>query len=1307
MKLPTTYQGADDPFERDRTLWLRSLPAGARVTKATVTLEPKGGPSFQETFVLDKTIEPEPGELPGDKWGVTVTPPGPFVEIDFHARRTLAAVRGTNVTGANLQVDLGGVYAEINKRGAVKAPDSDPFELPADGKLPGLTVSKFKLSREAGTLDVTRVTIRSTPANVSVRLGEMPPFWTHLGDMVTAATSPDFADVLNAFLAEASAEDGFYAIPFVVHSDSIARLDVTLITDYVIEQPVLPSYLPEVTLPYGYSSLPGVEEDLLTVKLPRGATVAGTGGGVQGAFDATRVVCGEIGESGATARVTVSPGRTLAQPIRLADETPASGVDLPLGNTQPGLAGLHLALQADADGKPSGEVLTSAEVTVEKPVPGGSAWGSAALPAEFRFLPGRRYWLVLQSVSGEAFWDVGPCDPAATPLQASTDGGLSWRTATTDAGERPLAALYRLRHAPERFSVPMQLQVGKGPDAVRVRFDRLAPLGRVEFDLDFAAELGEYLASPAAASPCGMGEFLTNGSFDQPPHDDATRRLFGFDAGSSRWCICTVDLSRGIDLSVERFLTLSVDETTQVRVDCAGADPVHTTPGEIVDAINRAMGPNVASIGCSAECPPDLDRLEICSTMDEDGVDLHPWRQVTVPHGWQCPPEAGGQIWRVKMPTVSYPALSTGREALWFKRVAAALEATREVLPPERIVAALEAAGDEPAMLTQRVPVAGGCNYILRFLFRTKRCIDLGRRQAGTGPNPMTEQGVVFMVADRDGGLEANTRTEDLGRGIQGLNCGFSLEITLSRPSPFVELTLSTGSEEVTIYAFENGKEIGRTKISGDSQMPQTLRLIGARITRVGVVAGDPEYTTLLHKVCLEDGFLAGIFPLLSDPKLQMPSWKIHWLDAEGQLIHSEDAELDSRDRFSPDPDGMLQYEARLVAPSGAAQAEIRFVQPPPGVLFLDDVSLTPTFETLQDSRFQQWEFESGEFSPVVWTHLGGWIDPQFNETGQVIGARLQGGGPEDAVLAQTVEVVAGERYELRVQAQPVGALADDPETLPDQQRARLELHWLNDGDEIGAPVILPLDGRDFPTRAWAGIAPDRATQAEIRLIHPQGEGELLVESVSLSQVDLVSIPLTFLAEAPGELAVSDLRVAYEPPGPTPEMPPPRPAAQGAPQRQVTAAAPQPPTVRRMVEPAAPRPRSPLADRPIGIIAGVGDRFSDVLSRRSPPVTTVAELAALDPEAEVEGISRERRLELKTKAEMITVITVEAAPFTTLADEPLETLLALPPADLARRAGQPAARAEQLQRDLRALRLLLKKDAFRSLSLSDLTPGRG
>ena len=613
MKLYEKYQGADDPFEGDSTLWLRSLPAGARVIKAVVKLKPvalPGGTLFEETI----TFTDGQGGLGAIK--IPGTSVSNFVEVDFHARRTLAAVEGTEIVvvpgtttlGAGLQVDMGGAYVGIANDGTFMAPDKIPWTVDlSSGRalLPGLMVNKFRLDEpeSSTTLDVTKVIIRSVPTNVSVHLDQMPPFWTHLGELAISQTSPDFSAVMNAYLAEATVEKGFYVIPFVVHSDTIARLNVELMIDYVIQQPILPSYLPEVTLPYGYSSLPGVEEELLTVKLPRGATITDTHGAVLGTLDATRVVFGEIGETGATSIVTISAERSLAQPIKLEKETPVNGIDLPLANTKPGLAGLHLSLQVDNDGKPSGEELTTAGVSVKKPVPGGSAWGSAALPTEFRFLPGVRYWLVLQSIQGEAHWEVKTLkqdEPTASALQDSNDGGFSWRTAATHQGEKPLAAIFRLRNSPDQFKIPLQLQIGKEPDAKRVFFDRFAPLGRVEFDLDFGAELGEYLASPAVASPCGRGELLTNGIFDLPPHDDATRRLFGFDTGlveaTSGQASLTgrVNLDRGIDLSVQRFILLSIDNGDPIRIDCAGIIPARTLPDEVVDAINGAVGNNVA-----------------------------------------------------------------------------------------------------------------------------------------------------------------------------------------------------------------------------------------------------------------------------------------------------------------------------------------------------------------------------------------------------------------------------------------------------------------------------------------------------------------------------------------------------------------------------------------------------------------------------------------------------------------------------------------------------------------------------------------
>src|SRR5215213_5468788 len=162
MKLSDHYQGDNDPFEGDRMLYLRSLPAGARVAKAAIRLTPKKGPTtgavlFQEVFTFNTTVGP--GELPADSWGVTKSPPGTSIEVDFHARRTLAAVAGSG-GATTLQVDLGGAYVGIADDGTFMSPDKTdwPATLSSSAAaLPGLTASKFRLSRVAAntnSLDV-------------------------------------------------------------------------------------------------------------------------------------------------------------------------------------------------------------------------------------------------------------------------------------------------------------------------------------------------------------------------------------------------------------------------------------------------------------------------------------------------------------------------------------------------------------------------------------------------------------------------------------------------------------------------------------------------------------------------------------------------------------------------------------------------------------------------------------------------------------------------------------------------------------------------------------------------------------------------------------------------------------------------------------------------------------------------------------------------------------------------------------------------------------------------------------------------
>jgi hypothetical protein len=57
----------------------------------------------------------------------------------------------------------------------------------------------------------------------------------------------------------------------------------------------------------------------------------------------------------------------------------------------------------------------------------------------------------------------------------------------------------------------------------------------------------------------------------------------------------TVDLAAGTDLSDLRYVRIAIDGKPPVEIDCAGPTPSATTLQNIVDAINAALGPGIAS----------------------------------------------------------------------------------------------------------------------------------------------------------------------------------------------------------------------------------------------------------------------------------------------------------------------------------------------------------------------------------------------------------------------------------------------------------------------------------------------------------------------------------------------------------------------------------------------------------------------------------------------------------------------------------------------------------------------------------------
>ena len=102
---------------------------------------------------------------------------------------------------------------------------------------------------------------------------------------------------------------------------------------------------------------------------------------------------------------------------------------------------------------------------------------------------------------------------------------------------------------------------------------------------------------------------------------------------------------------------------------------------------------------------------------------------------------------------------------------------------------------------------------------------------------------------------------------------------------------------------------------------------------------------------------------------------------------------------------------------------------------------------------------------------------------------------------------------------------------MPD--RARVELHWLGEDGLLGNAVSIPLAERRFSENVWKGQSPETAVAVEIRLVQARLGGLLTIDRISLNRIDMHSIPLIFLSEAPGELSVSNIQVVYDLPSNT------------------------------------------------------------------------------------------------------------------------------------------------------------------------------
>jgi len=557
MKISERFAGNNLLFKGDRSLLLRRIPLNAKITKAQASIKPIGrfgriGPS-EDNVVFD-AFSPTGtnGETIVRVIGSTVIPITPsWIEIDFHRKITLSRIIGTDMSGSTLQVDIGGgTFIEVNSNGAFKTPGDDNFTLSVDSQafLPSLSVQKIRLTKTNGTtIGVTQILVRNTATNVTLRIAESAPFFVQPGDLVDAQSSIDFSQMLQASLATAKQENGFYLVPINLNTNTLARIELNLEIETVNQQSALPDKLASVKLPYTYNAVSESVNKSLDLAIPVGARLvsAETRAKIEGSFTNSIVVQGNLDQVNENAIGTViNTTLTQAQAFSLMDTTDSPDIaidafDLLLTSVSP-VAKLHVDLRADLDGKPDSVSLLSQaiEFSINTDTSPSPTWANVVLSQPIKLTKvssasanPSRYWLIVQSIEGEAQWSLSDSaeDPLAL-LQQSTDGGLSWReNVQTEITNHPYAE-FRLRQKTETFKIPLEIKIGLGEQATRLKLNKFEPLGRIDFELDSKdlTETVNNFLSAVEQHRCPEGEQLLNSDF-QLELDMPTFTLLGWE----------------------------------------------------------------------------------------------------------------------------------------------------------------------------------------------------------------------------------------------------------------------------------------------------------------------------------------------------------------------------------------------------------------------------------------------------------------------------------------------------------------------------------------------------------------------------------------------------------------------------------------------------------------------------------------------------------------------------------------------------------------------------------------------------------